>query len=160
MQEFPGSAYSRGSKEGYGEGRTRRDQALACRDYCGNDGGHGRDRTDDLFHATAPIKCTFNNLQAVGDCQTTRKYAEGGYLTGDFAGENEQSAWAIMGREDLSLRPPGHELSQCKSQVLYLVSLRDSVSQFLSRSIVPSCTEKMPLPNEGDAAFVYQSAQR
>jgi hypothetical protein len=50
-------------------------------------GGPGRDRTDDLFHAIAPIKCTFNNLQAAGDCQTTRKYAEGGHLTGDYAGE-------------------------------------------------------------------------
>ncbi|MGB6689546.1 MAG: hypothetical protein WBE76_17055 [Terracidiphilus sp.] len=50
-------------------------------------GGPGRDRTDDLFHAIAPIKRTFNNLQAAGDCQTTRKYAEGGHLTGDFAGE-------------------------------------------------------------------------
>jgi hypothetical protein len=37
--------------------------------------------------AIAPINCTFNNLQADGDCQTTRKYAEGGHLTGDFAGE-------------------------------------------------------------------------
>jgi hypothetical protein len=35
-------------------------------------GGPGRDRTDDLFHAIAPIKCTINNLQAAGDCQTTR----------------------------------------------------------------------------------------
>jgi hypothetical protein len=50
-------------------------------------GGPDRDRTDDLFHAIAPIKCTFNNLQAAGDCQTTRKYAEDEYLTGDFAGE-------------------------------------------------------------------------
>jgi hypothetical protein len=41
----------------------------------------------DLFQAIAHIKCTFNNLQAAGDCQTTRKYAEGGHLTGDFAGE-------------------------------------------------------------------------
>ena len=50
-------------------------------------GGPDRDRTDDLFHAIAPIKFTFNNLQAAGDCQTTRKYAEGGHSTGDFAGE-------------------------------------------------------------------------
>jgi hypothetical protein len=50
-------------------------------------GGPDRDRTDDLFHAIAPIKRAFNNLQAAGDCQTTRKYAEGGQLTGDFAGE-------------------------------------------------------------------------
>ena len=50
-------------------------------------GGPDRDRTDDLFHAIAPIKFTFNNLQAAGDCQTTRKYAEGGDLTGDFTGE-------------------------------------------------------------------------
>jgi hypothetical protein len=50
-------------------------------------GGPDRDRTDDLFHAIAPIKCIFNNLQAAVDCQTTRKYAEVGHLTGDFAGE-------------------------------------------------------------------------
>jgi hypothetical protein len=29
----------------------------------------------------------FNNIQNDGDCQSARKYAEGGYLTGDFAGE-------------------------------------------------------------------------
>jgi hypothetical protein len=39
------------------------------------------------FYAIAPIKCTFNNLQATGDCQTTRKYAQGGELAGDFTGE-------------------------------------------------------------------------
>ena len=50
-------------------------------------GGPGRDRTGDLFHAIAPIKCTFNNLQAAGDCQTTRKYAGGGDMAGDFTGE-------------------------------------------------------------------------
>ena len=65
--------------------------------------GPGRDRTDDLFHAIAPINCTFNNLQAAGDCQTTRKYAEGGHLTGDFAGENEQGALATVRRKDLNL---------------------------------------------------------
>jgi hypothetical protein len=64
-------------------------------------GGPDRDRTDDLFHAIAPIKCTFNNLQAAGDCQPTRKYAEDGHLTGDFTGEkNERVAWVTMGRED------------------------------------------------------------
>jgi hypothetical protein len=41
----------------------------------------------DRFLLKAPIHCTFNILQAAGDCQTTRKYAESGHLTGDFAGE-------------------------------------------------------------------------
>ena len=49
--------------------------------------GPGRDRTDDLFDAIAPIKHTFNNLQVAGDRQTTRKYAEDEHLAGDFAGE-------------------------------------------------------------------------
>ena len=61
-------------------------------------GGPGRDRTDDLFHAIAPIKCTFNNLQATGDCQTTRKYDEDEDLAGDFTGEkNGQAAWPPCG---------------------------------------------------------------
>ena len=51
----------------------------------------------------------FQQLTGRVDCQTTRKYAEGGHLTGDFAGENEQSTWATVGGEDLNLRPPGPE---------------------------------------------------
>ena len=49
------------------------------------------------FHATcggatnrrvkASISSTFNNLQAAGDCQSTRKFVEDGDLAGDFAGE-------------------------------------------------------------------------
>jgi hypothetical protein len=50
-------------------------------------GRHDWIRTNDLFRVKASISNTFNNLQAAGDCQTTRKYAEGGHLTGDFAGE-------------------------------------------------------------------------
>ena len=49
--------------------------------------GHDWIRTSDLFRVKVSIHCTFNILQAAGDCQTTRKYAEGGDLTGDFAGE-------------------------------------------------------------------------
>jgi hypothetical protein len=41
----------------------------------------------------------------------------------------------------LNLRPPGPELSQCKLQVLYLVSLRNSKPIFLSLS----CTELVPI---------------
>jgi hypothetical protein len=44
-------------------------------------------RTSDLFRVKASIHCTVNILQAAGDCQTTRKYAEDEHLTGDFAGE-------------------------------------------------------------------------
>jgi hypothetical protein len=36
----------------------------------------------------ASISTTFNNLQDAGDCQSTRKYVEDGYLAGDFTGES------------------------------------------------------------------------
>ena len=50
-------------------------------------GRHDWTRTSDLFRVKASIHCTFNILQAAGDCQTTRKYAEDGDLAGDFTGE-------------------------------------------------------------------------
>jgi hypothetical protein len=42
----------------------------------GRDGRHDWIRTNDLFRVKASISHTFNNLQAAGDCQTTRKYVE------------------------------------------------------------------------------------
>ena|ERR1035441_8695495 len=77
-------------------------------------GGPGRDRTGDLFHAIAPIKCTFNNLQAAGDCQTTRKYAEGPHLTGDFAGEK----WTRPAQQTFTDRLPKRTTAQTSSYVV------------------------------------------
>ena len=70
-------------------------------------------RTSDLFRVKASIHCTFNILQAAGDCQTTRKYAEGGHLTGDFAGEESIGA----------LVPPRHKRTILE---LFRVTLRVS----------------------------------
>jgi hypothetical protein len=44
-------------------------------------------RTSSLFRVKANIISTFDNSQADGDCQTARRYGEGGLLTGDFTGQ-------------------------------------------------------------------------
>jgi hypothetical protein len=70
-----------------------------------NLGRHDWIRTSDLFRVKASIHCTFNILQAAGDCQTTRKYAEGGHLTGDFAGEKRNRVPCVSNGGKVALLP-------------------------------------------------------
>src|ERR1700723_2405342 len=59
-----------------------------CLDFLeSNLGRHDWIRTSDLFRVKGPIFYTFNDLQAAGDCQKTRKYVEDGDFAGDSTGE-------------------------------------------------------------------------
>jgi hypothetical protein len=52
-------------------------------------GRHEETRTPDLYRVKASISHTFNNLQAAGDCLTTRKNVEDDESAGDFTGEKQ-----------------------------------------------------------------------
>jgi hypothetical protein len=50
---------------------------------------HMRTRTADLYRVKAARLCTFNNLNSVGDCLSTRKRSQAGLLTGEITGEEK-----------------------------------------------------------------------